>query len=228
MQMHQCNSLCRSSCNLDELSLAVCAIVTLRAHIINSILVVVIAGNSRGWRALLAERIVTIGSQHANVTICARIVVIAWSTSFWGPRAIEEVTKLGEGADVTRGARIVIVAWVATCGRSVAPDTGEISVVGGLQSTGIVVGAVIIIIAWSASVDRGRSFTGGVLAGIRQDACSFVCALVVVVACAASERCATASWVITKCRLSTNIVLRAILIDVARLACRECPPASEK
>jgi hypothetical protein len=60
------------------------------------LIVVVIAGSTRGWCAQFAERIITIGSQHTNINICAQVEVIARHTSSGSPRAEKEVIVFGE------------------------------------------------------------------------------------------------------------------------------------
>jgi hypothetical protein len=70
--------------------------VLLLAHIICPVKVVVIAGSTRGLCAQFAERIITIGSQHTNINICAQVEVIARHTSSGSPRAEKEVIVFGE------------------------------------------------------------------------------------------------------------------------------------
>jgi hypothetical protein len=73
------------------------------------LIVVVIAGSTRGWCAQFAERIITIGSQHTNINICAQVEVIAWHTSSGSPRAEKIVIVFGE-TDIIHCAGVGIIA----------------------------------------------------------------------------------------------------------------------
>jgi hypothetical protein len=225
--LHQ-YSLRGSWCNLDKLTLAIYAIITLCAQIIDSVRVAIIAGHTGSWRAFLTVCILTIVViciQDANISNCARVVVIAWPTTCWGPPAERKFAIIGAVAGIIRGAGVVIIAWLPGGGRSYARNAWE-PINSGRRNTSIVYRADLEIIA--CSIEHGRSCTERVLAVFRQDTGVFVCALVVVIADAASKRCATADCEVIVFRLRTDIILCASCVVIARAACHECSAAFEE
>jgi hypothetical protein len=162
----------------DKLPNAGCAKFIQHAGVVPRIGIAIIAWLIWSWSAWLTECIITCLSQNTTVSLCASIIVSAWSTSCWRPSAEREVTIVREDTDIPRGARIVIIAWVSGGWCALTEDPNKSRVAGRIGSASIILSASVEII--TRSIGCGCPLAKYIVAGWRIDTRVCVGALVVV------------------------------------------------